>query len=83
MLVEFGVVAAISVMATYLITLILIPVILKLLPSPKAKHTKHQDGKYINRALNVIDGLVQKRRMAIYINCHCSYTYFFLGNDLY
>jgi len=66
MLVEFGVVAAISVMATYLITLILIPVILNLLPAPKEKHTRHQEGKYINRALTVIDHLVQKRRMAVY-----------------
>jgi predicted RND superfamily exporter protein len=67
MLVEFGVVAAISVMATYLITLILIPVILNVLPSPKAKHTKHQEGKRINKALNVVDKLVQNHRAAIYI----------------
>ncbi|MCC6372274.1 MAG: MMPL family transporter [Bacteroidia bacterium] len=67
MLVEFGVVAAISVMATYFITLILIPIILNLLPSPKDKHTRHQDGKRINGALNIIDGLVQKRRMGIYL----------------
>ncbi len=67
MLVEFGVVAAISVMATYFITLILVPVILNFLPSPKAKHTKHQEGKRINKILNIIDNLVQKRRIAIYL----------------
>lgn len=67
MLVEFGVVAAISVLATYFITLILIPVILNLLPSPKAKHTKHQEGKRINKALELIDHLVQQRRATIYI----------------
>lgn len=67
MLVEFGVVAAISVMATYFITLILIPVVLSLLPTPKAKHTKHQEGKRINKILSIIDTLVQKRRPAIYL----------------
>ena len=67
MLVEFGVVAAISVMATYLITLILIPVILNYLPTPKAKHTKHQEGKRITKILDIIDTLVQKNRKAIYI----------------
>jgi predicted RND superfamily exporter protein len=67
MLVEFGVVAAISVMATYVITLILIPVILNYLPTPKPKHTKHQEGKRINKILDIIDLLVQKRRPAIYI----------------
>lgn len=66
MLVEFGVVAAISVLATYFITLILIPVILSLLPTPKPKHTKHQEGKRITRVLEVIDHLVQKKRVAIY-----------------
>lgn len=66
MLVEFGVVAAISVMATYFITLIMIPIILNVLPTPKAKHTKHQEGKRINKILDVIDGLVQRRRPVIY-----------------
>jgi uncharacterized protein len=66
MLVEFGVVAAISVMATYFITLILIPVILSVLPEPKAKHTKHQEGKRINKVLEIVDNLVQQRRTAIY-----------------
>ncbi|MFN8114809.1 MAG: MMPL family transporter [Bacteroidia bacterium] len=67
MLVEFGVVASISVMATYFITLILVPVILYALPTPKEKHTKHQDGKIITKALDIVDHLVQKRRMAIYV----------------
>lgn len=67
MLVEFGIVAAISVMATYLITLILIPIILNLLPTPKPKHTKHQEGKRINKILDIIDLLVQKNRKAIYL----------------
>lgn len=67
MLVEFGVVASISVMATYFITLILVPVILNLLPTPKTKHTKHQDGKIITKALDMVDHLVQNRRMAIYV----------------
>jgi len=67
MLVEFGVVAAISVMATYVITLILIPVILNYLPTPKAKHTKHQEGKRINKILDIIDHLVQNNRKGIYL----------------
>lgn len=67
MLVEFGVVSSISVMATYFITLILVPVILFALPTPKAKHTKHQEGKIINKALDLVDHLVQKKRTGIYI----------------
>lgn len=66
MLVEFGVVAAISVMATYFITLIMIPIILNILPTPKAKHTRHQEGKRINKILSFIDSLVQNKRPVIY-----------------
>jgi predicted RND superfamily exporter protein len=66
MLVEFGVVAAVSVLATYFITLILIPVVLFYLPEPKPKHTKHQEGKVITGSLNLIDNWVQYRRPVIY-----------------
>jgi len=67
MLVEFGVVAALSVLATFFVTLILVPVVLFLLPPPKAKHTKHLEGKRINKMLAIVDNLVQRKRAAIYI----------------
>lgn len=67
LLVEFGVVAAISVMTTYLITLILIPIILNILPDPKPKHMKHLDARRINKLLDLVDRLVHKHRPAVYI----------------
>jgi uncharacterized protein len=67
LLVEFGVVAAISVMVTYFITLILIPIILNFLPNPKAKHTKHLEAKRINKILDTVDYLVQHHRWGIYL----------------
>jgi len=67
MLLEFGVVAALSVMATYFITLILIPVVLNWLPIPKARHMKHLEGKRIRKMLSTIDNLVHNHRKAIYI----------------
>lgn len=66
MLVEFGVVAGISVLTTYIITLILIPVILFLLPTPKTKQTKHLEGKRINALLSKINEWVQFKRPVIY-----------------
>ncbi len=67
MLVEFGIIAGLSVIVTYFITLILIPVILFLLPAPKAKHTKHLEGKRINAMLEYINTLVHQKRGAIYL----------------
>lgn len=67
MLLEFGVVAALAIMATYIITLILIPVLLYLLPVPKARQTKHLEGKRIGKMLGYIDYLVHRKRNAIYL----------------
>jgi predicted RND superfamily exporter protein len=67
MLVEFGIVAAVGVMLTFLVSLIMVPIILSFLPVPKIKYTKHLEAKFINKILVMIDGWVQNRRPSIYI----------------
>jgi predicted RND superfamily exporter protein len=67
LLVEFGVIAAINIMITYVITLILIPIIFSFLPVPSSNNLKHLDGKRINKLLIKIDYLVHHHRNAIYI----------------
>jgi predicted RND superfamily exporter protein len=54
-------------MVTYIITLILIPIILSFLPGPREKHTLHLEAKRVNALLKVIDHLVHHRRNAIYV----------------
>jgi predicted RND superfamily exporter protein len=66
MLMEFGVVAAINVMTTYVIALILTPIIFSYLPEPKAKQSKHLEGKRINKLLDMVNHLVHHKRKAIY-----------------
>ena len=66
MLVEFGVVAAIGVMVTFLVSLIGVPIILSYLPPPKEKQTEHLQAKRINKLLKKIDHWVQFKRPAIY-----------------
>ncbi len=66
LLVEFGVVAAIGVMLTFLVSLIGVPIILSYLPPPKEKHTRHLQAKRINKVLEKIDFWVQYKRPAIY-----------------
>lgn len=68
MLVEFGVVAAINVMTTYAIAIILTPIIFSYLPTPKQKHLKHLEGKRINRLMDIVDHWVHHRRPVIYIS---------------
>jgi predicted RND superfamily exporter protein len=67
LLVEFGIVAAINVMATYAIAHILLPIIYSYLPAPSPRYTKHQKAKWISYTLNGIDHLVHHHRGKIYI----------------
>ncbi|MFN3848432.1 MAG: efflux RND transporter permease subunit [Spirosomataceae bacterium] len=67
LLTEFGVVAAISVMVTYVICLVLLPISLHYLPLSKPRHLKHLDGKWAMGFLSKIDYWVHHRRRAIYL----------------
>ncbi len=65
-LVEFGIVASIAIMSTFLLTLILIPVFFSYLAPPEIKHTKHLDNKNINSFLAWIEKMVTYKRKLIY-----------------
>lgn len=79
LLVEFGIVAALNVMITYFITLILIPIIFSFLPLPTPKQTKHLTGKRINKVLTLIDKMVHHHRKAIYITITAITVFCFYG----
>ncbi|HKR06864.1 MAG TPA: MMPL family transporter [Bacteroidia bacterium] len=65
-LMEFGLIAAINVMSTYLISLILIPIMFSFLPAPSIKHTEHLQGKKISFLLESIDKWVHHKTKIIY-----------------
>ena len=67
LLVEFGVVAAISVMVTYVLCLLLLPITLHYMNVPKARHMKHLDGKWASGFLSRVNHLVHYRRKQIYV----------------
>ncbi len=63
---EFGIVAGINVMATFVVSLILIPGVFSWMPPPSAKHLRHMDFKLLDKALSAIDVLVHRQRTFIY-----------------
>ncbi|WP_128543397.1 efflux RND transporter permease subunit [Larkinella soli] len=66
LLMEFGVVAALCVLALYVICLLLVPIILSYLPVPtQTDRTVLREGRW-SKLLNRIDGWVQHRRPVIY-----------------
>ncbi|MBL7914891.1 MAG: MMPL family transporter [Bacteroidia bacterium] len=66
-LMEFGLIAAINVMATYLISLVLVPIVFSFLPAPEVKHTKHLNAPRLNRMLDLVDHLVHNHYRKIFV----------------
>ncbi len=66
-LTEFGIIASLNVMITWLFSLILIPIIFSYLPNPKAWQTKHLENKYLSRFIENVDNWVHNKRLAIYL----------------
>lgn len=66
LLLEFGLVAAIAVVSTWAISLILIPTIFSYVSEPKPKHVQHLENKRISNILKKIDYFVHHRRTVTY-----------------
>jgi predicted RND superfamily exporter protein len=66
MLLEFGLVAALGIMSTYVTSLILIPIVFSYMPVPSEKQRGHLDSPILTRFLAWVDRLVHTRRAAIY-----------------
>jgi len=66
LLVEFGLVAAINVLITFLVSWLLIPIFFSYLTPPKAKDLAHFESKKVNRFLIQVEQWVFTRRKIIY-----------------
>ncbi|MFY7920670.1 MAG: efflux RND transporter permease subunit [Chryseotalea sp.] len=63
---EFGIVAGINVMATFVVSLILIPSVFSWMPPPSAKHLRHLEVQGFGNVLSFVDVMVHRHRMFIY-----------------
>lgn len=66
LLLEFGLVASLGIMSTYLVSLILIPIIFSYLPVPSEKKRGHMDRRRITGFLSWVNNIVAHRRTVIY-----------------
>jgi predicted RND superfamily exporter protein len=67
LLVEFGVVASICIIAIFLLSLMIIPIVYSYLPIPKERHLQHLGKTWINKFVNWNERMVKKKRIHIYI----------------
>ncbi|MBL7922669.1 MAG: MMPL family transporter [Bacteroidia bacterium] len=66
LLMEFGLVAAINVMSTWLISLFLIPIVFSYLAPPARKHLQHLHAPEMNRLLLRVEKIVNRHPRKIY-----------------
>jgi len=67
LLMQFGSVASINVMVTWLMCLCLIPIIFSYLPAPKIKAQNHVEEGFLHKLLVKTDVLVQQKSLLIYV----------------
>ena len=66
-LIEFGIITSINVMITFIISLVLIPIVYSFLPPPTEKQVKHLERKGLQFFLDKIDHWVHHYRKRIYL----------------
>lgn len=64
---EFGIVASINIVAIFLLSLLIIPIVYSYMPVPKYKHLKHLNKTWINKFVHWIENMVKERRITIHI----------------
>ncbi|MCU0450278.1 MAG: MMPL family transporter [Bernardetiaceae bacterium] len=64
---EFGLVAGLNIIITFLLSLLLLPIAFSLLPNPTPRHTRHLERVRMKGLLDFIDHLVAERRPWVYL----------------
>jgi len=63
---EFGIVASLSILSIFILSLLLIPIIYSFMPLPKQKHLNHLNKKWIDGFVNWMVDMVKHKRITIY-----------------
>ena len=76
---EFGVVASLSILAIFILSILLIPIIYTFLPYPKERHLNHLNRRWTSGFVNWMERMVRQRRITIYITAISLLTLSIIG----
>lgn len=65
---EFGIVAGLNIIALFVVSLVMIPGILMWMPEPTTKHLRHLDFKILGGFVKMVDLMVHRHRVYIYVS---------------
>lgn len=64
---EFGTVASLSILAIFMLCLLIIPIVYSYMPMPKDKHLEHLNKRWINAFVDWMEGMVKYQKITIYV----------------
>ncbi len=67
LLTEFGIVASLSILAIFILCLLIIPILYSYMPLPKDKHLEHLNKRWINAFVDWMENMVKHKKITIYI----------------
>lgn len=65
---EFGIVASINIIAIFILSLLIIPVIYSFMAQPKEKHLNHLNKRWIGAFVGWMENMVRHHRFAVYVS---------------
>ncbi len=63
---EFGTVASLSILAIFILCILIIPILYSFLPYPKERHLEHLNRRWVGYFVSWIERIVKRKRIAIY-----------------
>ncbi|MCF6342170.1 MAG: MMPL family transporter, partial [Bacteroidales bacterium] len=67
LLVEFGIIASLNILFTYLLSLFILPILFSFFAPPKPKHMKHLEQGFISKIIQRVTFIVLNKRAVIYV----------------
>jgi predicted RND superfamily exporter protein len=64
---EFGIVASINIIAIFILSLLIIPIIYSFMALPKKKHLHHLSKRWINTIVSWMEKMVRYHRFSVYV----------------
>ncbi len=65
---EFGIIASVNILAIFILSLLIIPIIYSFLPKPKYKHLKHLEKRWVDSVVSWMEYTVRHRRVTVFIS---------------
>tara|TARA_R110000868_G_scaffold342194_1_gene602981 strand:+ start:5944 stop:8331 length:2388 start_codon:yes stop_codon:yes gene_type:complete len=63
---EFGIVASLSILAIFILCILIIPILYSFLPYPKERHLQHLNRRWVSYFVSWIEKMVKHKRITIY-----------------